>query len=259
MDDIDPPRQQPGADKLILQTLEAHGLEWDSTILFQSSRLADYQDIVDELLERGIAYYCNCSRQQLKDQLIYPGTCRERRLKPQGKTAVRIAVTAQKIQFNDAIQGAQSQQMDVEVGDFVIFRKDGLVAYQLAAAVDDAFQQISNVVRGQDLLSSTSRQCYLFETLKLNQPHYAHIPLITNSLGQKLSKQNLAQPLDISERITNLYSALIALGQKPPKDLAAADLNALLTWGITHWNIAQVPREKHIPLDHIIEQSLKNP
>ncbi|MCB1662711.1 MAG: tRNA glutamyl-Q(34) synthetase GluQRS, partial [Pseudomonadales bacterium] len=184
IEDIDPPREQPGADKLILETLETHGLEWDSSVLYQSSRLAAYEDIIDFLFDQGQVYCCDCSRQQLKNHPIYPGTCRHRRLKRRDNFAVRIMVPPQRIQFDDEIQGVQAQQMEQEVGDFVVFRRDGLVAYQLAVATDDAFQHISKVVRGQDLLSSTSRQCYLFKTLSINPPEYAHVPIITNIQGQ---------------------------------------------------------------------------
>ena len=256
IEDIDPPREQPGADKLILETLETHGLEWDSSVLYQSSRLAAYEDIIDFLFDQGQVYCCDCSRQQLKNHPIYPGTCRHRRLKRRDNFAVRIMVPPQRIQFDDEIQGVQAQQMEQEVGDFVVFRRDGLVAYQLAVATDDAFQHISKVVRGQDLLSSTSRQCYLFKTLSINPPEYAHVPIITNIQGQKLSKQNLAQPLNPRDRLSNLYTALSVLGQRPPKELIEADLASILNWGINHWSMAQIPRETQIPQSSIIHSNM---
>lgn len=165
-------------------------------------------------------------------------------------------VPPQRIQFDDEIQGVQAQQMEQEVGDFVVFRRDGLVAYQLAVATDDAFQHISKVVRGQDLLSSTSRQCYLFKTLSINPPEYAHVPIITNIQGQKLSKQNLAQPLNPRDRLSSLYTALSVLGQRPPKELIEADLASLLNWGINHWSMAQIPRETQIPQSSIIHSNM---
>ncbi|MCF7980653.1 MAG: tRNA glutamyl-Q(34) synthetase GluQRS [Pseudomonadales bacterium] len=252
MENIDPPREQPGADKLILQALEAHGLEWDSTVLFQSSRLTAYQEIIDYLLERDLAYFCHCSRQLLKEDSIYPGFCRNRKLNRRNKMAIRIRVSPERIQFEDEIQGIQSQQMDQEIGDFVIFRKDCLVAYQLAVSADDAYQKISKVVRGQDLLSSTSRQIYLLRTLHHSAPQYAHIPIITNTQGQKLSKQNLASPLDLRHRASNLYRALIALGQHPPKELATTKIETILHWAMTHWDIVKTPKKSNIPLDKII-------
>lgn len=251
MEDIDPPRAQPGADRSILEALEAHGLEWDGEVLLQSTRSGAYQRVIDRLIESDTAFYCNCSRQQLKQQPVYPGTCRQRRIADRENCAVRIKVEPLEIRFLDEIQGEQSQRMDRDIGDFVIFRRDGFFAYMLAVALDDAFQNISKVVRGCDLLDSTARQIYLLKTLNLSVPEYCHLPVIVNQVGQKLSKQNLAQPLQDKQSSRNLYRALIALGQNPLRELEGATTEEILGWGIANWNMDLVPRSSGIPLSEI--------
>ena len=197
MEDLDPPREIPGAADQILRTLEQHGLHWDQQVIYQSERYQAYQAEIDRLLEAEHAYYCTCSRQMIAQRgRVYDGFCRTRQSHLHGMTAVRLKTDAQQITFEDQIQGSQQQQLSSYSGDFVIRRKDRLYAYQLAVVCDDATQGISHIVRGSDLLDSTPRQLYLQQLLGYQKPCYAHIPIMVNSQGQKLSKQTFATALD---------------------------------------------------------------
>ncbi len=251
LEDIDPPRTQPGADKKILCALEAHGLHWNDEVLYQSSNLPAYRHIIDTLISDNQAYYCDCSRQMLKNYPVYPGFCVSNDKLTSENAAIRVRVKDEDLVFEDEIQGRQSQQLRKDIGDFVIFRKDGLVAYQLAVAVDDSRQRITKVVRGSDLLDSTFRQVYLQKLLQLNTPGYAHIPVIIGTDGKKLSKQNYAKPLDPKNTSNNLYLALKALKLEPSRDLINAPPSELVQWGVVHWDIGKIPRklgiEVHLP------------
>lgn len=241
MEDIDPPRAQPGADRLILLALEAHALQWDDSVLFQSTRSDAYREAIDFLIDSDLAYCCSCSRQELKRHSVYPGFCSEKSIGTE-EASIRIRVKPETISFRDEIQGVQSEQMADQVGDFVVQRKDGLFAYQLAVAIDDAHQNITKVVRGYDLLSSTSRQLYIQHTLKMSSPDYCHVPILVNSEGQKLSKQNQAQALDLAHCSSNLYRVLCALNQNPPAGLDKLLPEEVLNWAISHWEICKIPK-----------------
>ncbi len=242
MEDIDPPREVPGAQDAILRTLEAYGLHWDGPWVRQSDRHATYMAIIEDMLARGLAYACTCSRKQLEQSGgRYPGTCRDlghgRR-----DAAIRLRVPELTYRFVDRVQGEYGQHLGREVGDFVIRRRDGLFAYQLAVVLDDAWQGITDVVRGADLLDSTPRQLYLQELLGLPQPRYLHVPLIIQPDGHKLGKSYRSPPLAPEQAAPLLTRALRALGQQPPADLAEADPQAVLQWGRTHWRVDRIPR-----------------
>jgi glutamyl-Q tRNA(Asp) synthetase len=243
MEDLDPPREQEGAAKVILDSLLAHGLVWDGDVLFQSTRLDAYKNTVQALLDNGLAYACTCSRLQLKQHAIYNGACRNKRLPLNRKSAARIKCGPEIISFNDGIQGLQSNQMDTELGDFVIFRKDGYTAYQLAVALDDDFQKISHVVRGSDLLDSTTRQLFILKRLGLSTPEYCHLPVVVNQDGQKLSKQTCAPAINPDRNSENLYHALIELGQNPDPGLARMPVQKIINWAISHWSLDKVPKK----------------
>ena len=252
MEDLDPAREPPEAAAQILSTLEAFGLHWDGSVLYQSQRLGAYADALADLQGRGLMYRCDCSRLQIQAMGgVYDNRCRLRHLQPTAG-ALRVVVPDQTFDFVDLIQGPQQQNLLCECGDFVLRRKDGLFAYQLAVVVDDAFQNVTHVVRGSDLLDSTPRQLYLQKLLGFPSPRYAHIPVAVNKGGQKLSKQHFAAPLDLQQPTAQLLSALQFLGQLPAKDadphLAIATPAELLTWGTTHWDIQAVPKLATIPL-----------
>jgi len=248
MEDLDSPRESTRAADEILFALDALGLHWDQTVLYQSTRYDEYLDAIEQLRSQGLVFACDCSRQQLQEfDGVYPGTCRTRQLEDADGIALRCRVKSTAISFTDSIQGYQSQQLADAVGDFVIRRKDGLFAYQLAVVVDDAFQGITHIVRGIDLLDSTPRQIYLQQQLNVPTPHYAHIPVITNDQGQKLSKQHMAPAIDPAKQGELLFTALLYLQQNPDPALIGASASEVLDWGIHHWsplplaNLASLP------------------
>lgn len=253
IEDVDTSRCIPGAADGILRTLERFGFAWDGEPVWQSRRLEAYADTLERLKAAGHAYACACSRRELAQaplardgSRIYPGTCRNGL--PPGRLArawrVRVAGS---ITFDDAVQGTQLEDLEHELGDFVVLRADGLFAYQLAVVVDDADAGVTHVVRGADLLDSTGRQRYLQRLLSMPEPHYAHLPVATNAAGEKLSKQTLARAIDELPPGAALLAALAFLGQNPPLQLAGAPLAEIWQWAQTHWSIARVPRRRAIP------------
>jgi glutamyl-Q tRNA(Asp) synthetase len=249
MEDLDRPRCEPGAADTILRQLEAYSLPWDGAVLYQSQRDDAYTEALDALRRQGAVFPCTCTRSQLaqaprnaEGETVYPGTCRLHTIPRAAAHAWRARVENVSTHFVDRIHGALQQNLADEVGDFVVRRADGLFAYQLAVVVDDAFQGVTHVVRGADLLWNTPRQVYLQTLLGLPTPVYAHVPLITNAAGQKLSKQTLAPALPERGRRAVLAQALAALGHPPPADLAGAAASDLLAWASAHWRIENVPR-----------------
>ena len=252
MEDLDHPRCEPGAADTILRQLDAYGLHWDGAVLVQSQRDSAYATALNELKDGGAVYPCACTRSQLaqvsrnhEGEILYPGTCRNGLPAGAVARAWRVRVPDVNTHFHDRIHGDLQQNLAHDVGDFIVKRADGLFAYQLAVVVDDAFQGITHVVRGADLLWNTPRQIYLQSLLGLPTPVYAHVPLITNAAGQKLSKQTLAPALPESGRGEVLMQALAVLGNPPPGELAAGPAE-LLAWASTHWQIENVPLQPTI-------------
>jgi glutamyl-Q tRNA(Asp) synthetase len=248
MEDLDPPREPAGAAESILNSLKAHGLQWDGEVLWQSQRHDAYAQVVEQLLEHDQAFRCDCSRAQLATQgKVYRGRCRARNLPEDSSTAVRVRVEGDTdISIADQLQQPLRQDLASAVGDFIIRRKDKLHAYQLAVVVDDAFQGINQVLRGSDLYDSTPRQVYLQRLLELPTPTYTHIPVITNALGQKLSKQTYAAALDDKQALANLRLGLRFLGQKAPA-VQVQNIEQLLQDAVEHWHVHAVPARMGIP------------
>jgi len=247
MEDLDPPREPPGTADHILTTMEAFGLEWDEPVIYQSQRAQAYEQALHML--HDYTYRCTCSRKEIADSAlqgiegaIYPGTCRYAKHDPQLSGAWRIRTDLQQFAFDDLIQGRQSQVLQRDIGDFVVKRADQFYSYQLAVVVDDAFQNITHVIRGADLLASTPRQIYLQRLLSLPTPRYAHLPVAVNAHGEKLSKQTLAAPLDTSKAVPLLYQALEFLGQQPPDALLHGSIKEVWSWAKAHWQLDAVPR-----------------
>ena len=229
MEDVDTPRCVPGADQALLAQLAACGLVSDEPVLWQSTRHDAYQTALNNLVSKGWAYPCGCSRKEIEDAqqqqrtrhtaAVYPGTCRNGL---QGKPARAWRLNLQSVindlqlshptHWHDRRLGAQQQDVVQEVGDFVLRRADGLWAYQLAVVVDDAAQGITHVVRGQDLADNTARQILLQQALGLPTPRYLHTPLVLGADGEKLSKQNGAQALDLNDPLAALNAAAQVLG-----------------------------------------------
>lgn len=253
IDDLDPPRVVPGAADDILRTLEACGMAWDGAVVYQSTREGAYRAALEELRIKGQVYACTCSRREIADSgiagiegYVYPGTCRGGVRAARAAHASRVLTHAEPISFDDAVQGRVEQSLEREIGDFVLQRADGVFAYQLAAAVDDAEQAITHVVRGADLLNSTSRQIYVQKLLALRTPAYAHLPVAVNERGEKLSKQTYAPPIDRLNPAPAMVRALRFLGQDPPGELAGRKAEELLLWAINHWQLTRVPRVRSV-------------
>jgi glutamyl-Q tRNA(Asp) synthetase len=256
MEDLDTPRTVPGAADNILHTLERLGLEWDEAVIYQSRRTAAYDAALQQLQATNAVYRCACTRKEIADSTlhgidgqIYPGTCRNGVPAGREERAWRARTSNETIEFNDALQGSITQHLESEIGDFVVKRADGLFAYQLAVVVDDAFQKITHVVRGADLLHSTPRQIHLQQLLGLPVPEYLHLPVATNSAGEKLSKQTLAKPVDLKQAPLLLMQALKFLRQNPPAELAREDITTMVQWGIQNWDRSKLNRVMHITHD----------
>ena len=246
IEDLDTPRNAAGASNSILRDLERFAMHWDAEVVRQSGRADLYAQALDTLASRGWTFECGCSRRDLVDG-IYPGTCRDGL--PPGRSArsVRLRVPIGNVEFHDGIQGVAAQRVASEVGDFVVLRADGIVAYHLAVVVDDAEQRISEVVRGCDLLESTPRQILIQRALGLPTPEYAHLPVAVNADRNKLSKQSRARPVAAEPPGVVLVDALEFLGQRPPRELVRASAHEVVAWGIEHWDRARVPRRRTAP------------
>jgi glutamyl-Q tRNA(Asp) synthetase len=266
MEDLDTPREQPGAADAILRTLDACGMGWDGDIMYQSRRGEAYRSALAQLEARGLVYPCGCSRREIADSisgfaptygrsereaqdgaLVYPGTCRAGPAPGKAARAVRLRVNGSAIEFEDALQGPIRQDLAAEVGDFVLLRADGLFAYQLAVVVDDGEQGITDVVRGADLLASAPRQIYLQRLLGLPAPRYLHLPAAVNAAGEKLSKQTLAPQVDACDPVPALARVMDFLGQAPPAPLVRASLAEFWYWAFAHWDAQHIARRRSLP------------
>jgi glutamyl-Q tRNA(Asp) synthetase len=243
IEDLDGPRNARGASERILRTLQAHGLDWDEPPSYQSQQVAVYADAISALAERRQLFFCCCSRRELRRCATYPGRCRNIRQPPGYPHAIRVSVPERELEFVDLIQGRFTQRIDREVGDFVVRRRDGIIAYQLAVVVDDARQGVTRVVRGADLLDNTPRQMLLAELLGYPVPAYAHLPVIVDRHGRKLSKQTRASAVEDDMASINLYVALDLLGQMPPAKLCRAPPAATIGWASENWDMTRIPRE----------------
>ncbi|USE37160.1 tRNA glutamyl-Q(34) synthetase GluQRS [Endozoicomonas sp. SCSIO W0465] len=251
MEDIDPPREQPKAADQILKALDVYGLHWDDSVLFQSDRSEAYDDALDALLREEKLYPCTCTRKKLAGlNGVYPGYCRHRRVIPSQPHGLRLLCNNQIIQFQDRIQGDQSFALNT-LGDFILKRKDGLYAYQLAVCIDDNFQGVTHIVRGVDILDSTPRQLYLQSQLHYPHPVYAHIPVITRNNGNKLSKQNHAPAIPLTNPRPLMIKALTAFGLKPEPELLMNSVEEILSWGIKHWSMRNMAGKKEIFQDSL--------
>lgn len=246
MEDLDPPREMAGAADHILRQLEQHGLRWDGEVLWQSRRSEAYEAIIADWLAREQAFFCRCSRRHVRAMGGgYDGRCRRLGLGSRGN-AVRVVVPADTVvTFDDLFQGPQGQQLGTAFGDFVIRRRDGYHAYQLAVAADDAYQGISHVIRGSDLLDSTPRQIFILDSLGASTPVYGHIPVAVNPGGQKLSKQNLARSLDHHSPADNLQRALVWLGLPPAPGTASPE--QILAEAVAVWDRSLITPELSRP------------
>ena len=255
IEDVDSARTVPGAADHILRTLDGLGFEWDGEVVVQSQRLDRYQAALMRLQADGLVFPCACSRREIAAAtvrhsvdggLLYPGTCRDGLAAGVAARAWRLRVPDREIGFVDRLQGPAAQNLERDVGDFVLFRADGLFAYQLAVVVDDAEQGVNSVVRGIDLLDSTPRQIWLQQCLGVATPTFAHLPVVVNAAGEKLSKQTLAPAIDARQGGRLMAKALALLGHPPPRELIGGTLPTIWAWAIEHWSLSQVPAVRAI-------------
>ena len=245
-DDLDTPRNVAGAVDSILQTLDALGLLWDGVIDYQSQHLEEYHAVLADLMTHEKIYRCRCSRKDLTD--IYAQTCRLQFIPFDVPHSLRLKTVERQIIFDDGLQGCISQNLAIQHGDFILKRKDNIIAYQFAVVLDDARQAVNHVVRGMDLLDSTPKQIYLQHILNLPSPHYLHVPILVDADGFKLSKQTLATAVDLTAPNRVLFQLLDWLRQHPPIELQNENVDEILKWAIENWNVAQLKSVKQISI-----------
>ena len=253
MEDLDQPRVVEGSDKAIINSLHQHGFHWDDEIIYQSHRKDIYQAYLSDLNKQGNTYFCECSRKEIADSaitgidgMIYPGTCRNKKLDADHH-ALRIKANDTVITFEDKIQGRIHQNISKDFGDFILKRSDGIYAYQLAVVIDDALQNINTIIRGADLIDSTSRQIYLQKNLSLPSMNYGHIPIATLN-QRKLSKENQSTPVNDANIKNNLIACLKFLGQDYELIEKENTLTNFWATAIQLWDISLVPKIKTIEI-----------
>ncbi len=242
-DDLDTPRNVENATVSILRTLETLGLHWDGTVDYQSQHLDDYHAVLADLMAQKQIYRCQCSRKDLTN--IYAKTCRNLNIPAETLHSLRLKTDERQIAFDDELQGHISHNL-TQHSDFILKRKDNIIAYQFAVVLDDERQSINHIVRGMDLLNETPKQIYLQHVLNLPTPNYLHVPIITDFTGHKLSKQTLATAVDLTEPNRVLFQLLEWLKQTPQPELQNAKADEILTWAISNWNVARLKGLKKI-------------
>ena len=251
IEDIDPPREVQGASEDILATLQAYGLKWDGEVIYQHQQSAVYEEILSQLMSQQLCYACSCTRKMIKQQGgYYLGRCRQANIEQQGN-ALRInlqSITDKTTQFEDKLQGLITLDPTQIDDDFIIKRKDGLYAYNLAVVVDDIQQGITEVVRGADLIETTGKQMSLYRLLKAPVPDYVHLPLAVTQPGLKLSKQNHAKAVDKNQPMPTLKQVLAFLGHPVPEAIRYKNCTEILHWATQHWSLNAVPKQLEIKL-----------
>ncbi|ORU93184.1 MAG: glutamyl-Q tRNA(Asp) ligase [Cycloclasticus sp. symbiont of Poecilosclerida sp. N] len=254
IDDLDSFRCKAEYTNKILHTLEQYQLEWDESVFYQRSRYDAYQQALNTLEQQNILYPCQCSRKDLSERHvrngIYDGYCLNHPIIPNKAYSVRLKLPQTNISFTDAVQGTTQQRLQAQVGDFIMFRKDEIHAYHLAVVLDDHEQNITQVLRGYDLLHSTYRQIFLQQLLNIPTPDYAHIPVVNGPGGAKLSKQTFAEDVSLSPVRQTLISVLTHLSLKPPKELLTYRPHEILKWAVRHWSLKNISPETAIPFNH---------
>lgn len=257
IEDIDPPREVAGSASSILQTLDAHHLHWDDSVFYQSHRHDDYRELLNYLSEQQLTYPCVCSRKTIAETgAIYSGLCRDKRIDSELPHAIRLKVNelphafqsvSNHISFEDIFRGEQNDLLTQSTGDYVVFRKDGFFAYQLVVVADDIEQGITHIIRGSDLLASTAQQIFLWQLLGQTPPQFGHFPVALGDSGEKLSKKDSAQALNVDKPSLNIFRALQFLQQNPPHELTKESPSTVISWAIDHWNRDTIPKVYGLP------------
>lgn len=249
IEDIDPPREVPGAADTILRQLDHYGLHWDGEVLWQSQRHEAYREALAWLGEQGLSYYCTCTRARIHAVGgIYDGHCRDLGLGAEN-AALRLRQTRPVLQFTDRLRGTLVANESLAREDFIIHRRDGLFAYNLAVVVDDHFQGITEIVRGADLIEPTVRQISLYQHFGWQAPDYLHLPLALNADGNKLSKQNHAPALPEGDPRPEIVRALRFLNQDIAQDWQALSMDDLLSQAVANWQPAKIEHSQMAPAE----------
>ena len=248
IDDLDAPRAMQGARDEIMRALDGHGLHWNGAVQYQSERIGVYMEALSKLKQQGVLFYCNCSRKLLLGHRVYPGTCRKKR-NYRSDSAIRISTKNRVITCPDQLRGIHSYNLETAFGDFIVVRRDQIISYHLATAVDDGALQVDHVVRGYDLLHETPKQKYLMELLNLTPPEYAHLPILIDKNGVKLSKRTGARPVNAKNATQNWFLALKLLGLNPPIDASKWQLKELIKWSTKAWQLELVPQQSTVIMD----------
>lgn len=257
IDDLDTPRNVKGASDLILTTLDRFGLHWDESVYYQSQHLDDYQHFLAQLTASQLLYPCTCSRQTLRQSAstVYPNFCRNRSTLPTNPHALRLKTSAVEISFTDVLQGKITHNIAEQHGDFVVLRKEGIVAYPFAVVIDDWLQGITQIVRGADLLHCTPAQIYVRQLLDFQAISYLHVPLVVDLQGQKLSKQTHAEAVTLHNPSATLFYLLNLLQQQPPANLSTAPVAELLDWAIKNWQPTALLKECRVSVPYTNEST----
>lgn len=229
-----------------MRCLERFGLCWDDEAFTQSHQLSRYESALAYLQQHRWLYGCRCSRKSLENKSIYPGYCRDAQLAIDSSTALRVKSQDLTIEFDDLLAGKIKHNLIHQDGDFIVRRRDQIIAYQFAVVVDDFQQGVNHVVRGADLLDSTPKQIYLQQLLGYPSPTYMHLPIIVDHQGAKLSKQTMAAPVNDTQSSRTLFLLLQLLQQNPPAELVNADIQTLLNWAIAHWQPSSLKKVRAI-------------
>lgn len=241
IEDIDPPREVPGAAEKILRQLEHYGLHWDGEVLWQSRRHEAYREVLTRLHREGLSYFCTCTRARIQSVGgFYDGHCRTLNHGP-ANAAVRLLQRQPVLEFTDRLRGRIVAEEKLAREDFIIHRRDGLFAYNLAVVVDDHFQGVTEIVRGADLIVPTVRHLSLYQQLGWPTPEYVHLPLALNEQGDKLSKQNHAPALPEGDPRPVLIRALQFMNQDVTKEWQDLSLETLLEKAVANWSLSRVP------------------
>ena len=238
IDDLDHPRNHPEGTKTILESLKQHGLYSDTRIIYQSQNLANYEKAISQL--DSSLFVCICTRKSLARSPRYPGTCRNKELSIVD-AAIRIKTPDKKVAFIDKIKGRIETHLSQDIGDFILVRNDKIFSYNLATALDDGGDMITDVLRGEDLLPLTNQQIFLMNELNLDPPEYSHIPVLCHPDGTKLSKQSGAKPLNNKTAIENIHFAMKLLGLKPPTYIST--IFSLIEWALANWTTDNLPNK----------------
>lgn len=244
IDNSDFTREQKNASDKIIKTLELHGFEWDGTVQYQSDSYDLYQKSIDFLKQNNHVFRCECSRKNLiknkigSNGFIYTGTCHNKIIHK--NYSLRVFVSNTNIEFTDTLQGNQKCSLESEISDFIIWRRDNIASYHLATVIDDNELNVTNIVRGFDLINSTFCQIHLQNILNHKTPSYSHIPIVIDQDGNKLSKQFGACGIENEAASKNLYNALVALCQEPPEELSNERLDSIWDWAIVNWDISKL-------------------